>query len=152
MTWFKVKFEFDNVKNETLTYYVEASDIIEAEKLAFERLGENGKKHKTGAEIMPIVLNLTLGKPDKKYASFKDQMADDPKIVELAMMYLRGDQKVKNEIKSMLDQMFKPLGKDYQNQAMSTLKMVASLGAIHDVKKYGKTKYLVDWLNLVNKK
>jgi hypothetical protein len=30
--------------------------------------------------------------------------------------------------------------------------MVASLGAIHDVKKYGKTKYLVDWLNLVNKK
>jgi hypothetical protein len=146
MTWFNVKFIFDNDEKQHLSYYVEASDIIEAENKAFEKLGENGKKHKTAAEITPIVLNVTLGKPDKKYDSFKDQMADDPKIVELAFMYLRGSKIVKNDIEKALNMMFEPLGSEYQNQAIMTLKMIASLGACHDVQKYGKTKYLEDWL------
>ena len=146
MTWFNVKFIFDNDNTQHLSYYVEALDIIEAENKAFEKLGENGKKSKTGAEITPIVLNLTLGKPDKKYKSFQDQMADDPKIVELAFMYLRGSKLVKNDIEKALNLMFSPLGEEYQKQAMSTLKMMSSLCACHDVKKYGKTKYLEEWL------
>ena len=80
MTWFKVKFIFDNDETKHLEYFVEASDIIDAENKAFQKLGTNGKEHKTGAEITPIVLNLTLGKPGKKYDNFKDQLSDDPKI------------------------------------------------------------------------
>ena len=44
MTWFNVKFIFDNDHTQHLSYYVEALDIIEAENKAFEKLGENGKK------------------------------------------------------------------------------------------------------------
>ncbi len=146
MTWFNVKFIFDNDEKQNLAYYVEASDIIDAENKAFEKLGENGKKHKTSAEITPIVLNLTLGKPGKKYKDFKDQMADDPKIVELAAIYLRGADTVKAEIKNLLDQMFAPLGADYQNQALSTVKMVAGFAACIDFAKHGKTSYLEDWV------
>lgn len=146
MTWFNVKFIFDNDNTQHLSYYVEALDIIEAESKAFEKLGENGKKHKTSAEITPIVLNLTLGKPGKKYKDFKDQMADDPKIVELAAIYLRGSDTVKAEIKNLLDQMFAPLGAEYQTQALSTVKMVAGFAACIDFAKHGKTPYLEDWV------
>jgi len=146
MTWFNVKFIFDNDQTQHLSYYVEASDIIEAENKAFQKLGENGKKHKTSAEITPIVLNLTLGKAGKKYKDFKDQFTDDPKIVELAAIYLRGSNNVKDEIKGLLDQMFAPLGPEYQNQAMTSLKMVAGFAACLDFAKYGKTPYLEDWV------
>lgn len=146
MTWFKVKFFFENDDTKHLEYFVEASDIIDAEHKAFQKLGENGQKCKTGSEITPIVLNVTIGKEGKKYDSFKDQLSDDPKIIEISMMYLRGDQKVKDEIKKMLDEMFAPLGEQYQKQAISTLRMFASLGAVHDVQKFGKTKYLEEWL------
>ena len=146
MTWFNVKFIFDNDQTQHLSYYVEASDIIQAEKKAFQKLGENGKKCKTGAEITPIVLDLTLGKPGKKYKDFKDQMADDSKIVELAAIYLRGSDTVKAEIKNLLDQMFAPLGAEYQNQALSTVKMVAGFAACIDFAKHGKTPYLEDWV------
>lgn len=146
MIWYRVVFTFDNDESKTLSHYVQASDIIDAENKAFEKLGENGKAHKTGASITPIVLNVTLGRPDKKYDSFKDQMADDPKIIELAAMYLRGDQNIKDDITKALNAMFEPLGQEYQKQAIQTLKMVVGLCACHDVQKYGKTKYLEDWL------
>ena len=146
MTWFNVKFIFNNDETQHLEYYVEALDIIEAEQKAFEKLGENGKKSKTSAEITPIVLNLTLGKPGKKYKSFQDQMSDDPKIVELSIIYLRGSDKVKNEIKNLLDQMFAPLGEVYQKQALSTLKMVVGISACMDFAKHGRTQYLEDWV------
>lgn len=146
MTWFNVKFIFDNDQSQNLAYYVEASDIIDAENKAFEKLGENGKKHKTSAEITPIVLDLTLGKPGKKYKSFQDQMADDPKIVELASIYLRGSDTVKTEIKDLLDQMFSPLGPTYQKQALSTLKMVVGFAACVDFAKHGRSPHLEDWV------
>ncbi len=146
MTWFNVKFIFDNDQTKHLSYYVEALDIIDAETKAFKKLGSNGQNHKTSCEITPIVLNLTIGKPDKKYDNFKDQIADDPKIIELAAMYLRGDQKIKDDIKMQLDKMFKPLGVEYQKQAITTLKAVVGIAAIHDLAKYGKTPYLVEWL------
>ncbi len=146
MIHYDVKFIFDNDNSKHLSYYVEASDIIEAEKLAFKKLGTMGQNHKTSCEITPIVLNFTIGKPDKKYDNFKDQLADDPKIIELAGMYLRGDQKIKDEIKNKLDKMFKPLGNEYQKQAITTLKAVVGIAAIHDYMKYGKKPYLIEWL------
>lgn len=152
MTFFKVTFFFNNDEKQHLEYFVEASDIVAAEKKAFEKLGSNGKKCKTSAEILPIVLDITLGKPGKKYENFKDQLADDPKMPELAFMYLRGGSKIRDDIKKELDKMFAPLGKEYQDQAMSTVIMMSSLAAIHDSEKYGKKPYLVDWLKEMKNK
>lgn len=152
MTFFNVKFFFDNDKNQHLEYYVEASDVVAAEKKGFEKLGSNGKKHKTSCEITPIVLNVTIGKPGKKYESFKEQLGDDPKMPELAFMYLRGSQNIKDDIKKMLDKMFAPLGKEYQEQAIQTLKMMTGLAAIHDSQKYGEKPYLIDWLKEMKNK
>jgi len=146
MTWFNVKFIFDNDQSQHLEYFVEASDIIQAEEKAFLKLGDNGKKHKTSAEITPIVLNLTLGKAEKKYDSFKDQFSDDPHIAELSIRYLRGTKQIKEEIEKMLKKMFSPLPKEYQNQAITTLKMMVGLAACLDYAKYGDKPYLMEWL------
>jgi len=137
-TSFKVKFVFENDKIKHLTYFVSASDMIQAEKIAIKKLGQKGKDSITSTEITPIVLNDTIGKPGKEYKNFQDQIDDDPRITELAFMWMRGDKKTRKEIEEKIKILFDPLDPVYTRQAMNSMKLKASLVATLDLIKYGK--------------
>jgi len=112
--------------------------MIQAEKAARKKLGQKGKDAITSTEITPIVLNDTIGKPDKEYKNFQDQIDDDPRITELAFMWMRGNRKTRKEIEEKLKVLFDPLDPVYTRQAMNSMKLKASLVATLDLIKYGK--------------
>jgi len=137
-TSFKVKFVFENDNSKHLTYYVKETDMLKAEEVAKQKLGQKGKDSITSTEITPIVLNDIIGIKGKEYTNFKDQVNDDPRITKLAFMWARSDKKIRLEIEEKIKNLFDPIDPEYTQQAMNTLRFKASLAAMLDLVKYDK--------------
>lgn len=143
---FKVKFVFENNPSKHLTYFVQEKDMLKAEEIAKLQLGQKGKDSITSTEITPLVLNDTIGKKGMTYTNFKDQISDDPRMTELAFMWMRGTKEARKGIEEELKKLFDPLDPKYTETAIKTLKLMASFVAIHDLRKYG-TKHSLEGLN-----
>jgi hypothetical protein len=145
-TSFKVKFVFEDNPEKHLTYFVQENDLQKAEEVAKEQLGQKGRDSITSVSITPLVLNDIIGKKGKVYENFKDQISDDPRMIELAFMWMRGNKAARKGIEAQLKGLFDPLDSDYTKQAISTLKLMASFVAYFDFSKYGK-KHSLEGLN-----